>query len=196
MVTRSEADTLTRYLDQFLMVPDQVLVVAEDASLLMQLDTAFFEVGEANLGLLIKVYNPRAIARSTLQAGLRRRGLDVDGLEASGRLRWCPETSLESGVAALQRLLSEEGAAERTIWASFNWPHVDDVADKLRQQETLAALIATHPQLVVMTGVIEPEPEALPSLQEQWQLLGSLRGMIRFSRAGVLLSRVMASPTS
>ena len=31
---------------------------------------------------------------------------------------------------------------------------------KRHQQETLSALIATHPRLVVSTGVVEPEPHA------------------------------------
>jgi len=67
---------------------------------------------------------------------------------------------------------------------------------KLRQQATLAALIATHPRLVVSTGVVEPEPDAWPPLREQWQLLGSLQGLIRLARSGLLLSRVVKLPSA
>jgi hypothetical protein len=67
---------------------------------------------------------------------------------------------------------------------------------KREQQELLAALIATHPRLVVATGVVEPEPDAWPPIAEQWQLLRSLRGLIRVAHSGLLLSRVMTLPSA
>jgi excisionase family DNA binding protein len=188
--------TMTGHLDRFLTVPDQILTVAEDAALLTQFDAAFFQVGATRDALLVKFYDRQATSRSALQAGLRQHGLDSDGLERRGRFRWCPETSLESGVAALQQILTDEIAAEQPIWAIFDWPSVGAMDAKLRQQATLAALIATHPWLVVSTGVVEPEPDAWPPLREQWQLLGSLQGLIRLARSGLLLSRVVKPAVS
>ena len=188
-------ETLTGHLDRFLMTPDQLLTVAEDADLLMQFDAAFFRIGTRHDAVLIKFYDPQTTSRSALQAGLQRHGLGVEALQASGRLRWCAETSLEAAVASLQQIESEE-RGETPIWALFNWPSVGEMEAKLRQQVMLADLIKTHPRLVVSTGVVEPEPAAWPPLAEQWQLLGSLRGLIRFARASLLLSRVVRLPPS
>ena len=183
--------TLTEHLDRFLTVPDHLLTVAEDATLLTQFDAAFFRVGAERDGLLFKFYNPRAMSRSALQVGLREHGLDVDELEDGGRLRLCPVTTLRGGVALLEQIVSEEPPTERPVWAVFDWPSVGEMAAKLQQQQALAELITTHPGLVVTTGVVEPEPDAWPRLDEQWHLLSSLRGLIRFARAGLLLSRVV-----
>ncbi len=46
--------TLTGQLRSFLTVPDNVLGVAQNQELLHRLDTAFFQVGEARGGLLVK----------------------------------------------------------------------------------------------------------------------------------------------
>jgi len=188
--------TLMGYLERFLTTPDQVLAVVEDPALLTQFDAAFFQLGAARNGVLIKIYDRQATSRPALQAGLRQHGLDVDGLEQSGRLRWSPASSLEAGVASLEETLSEVSATKEPIWAVFNWLSVGDMDAKLRQQETLAGLIALHPQLVIATGVVEPEPDAWPPLAEQWQLLSSLQGLIRFARGGLLLSRVVKLPIS
>jgi len=188
--------TLRGHLDRFLTVPDQVLTVAEDAALLTQFDAAFFQVGATRDALLVKVYDRRAVSHAALQTGLQQHGLVSEELERQGRFRWCPETSLAGGVASLQQILTEEIAPEQPIWAIFNWPSVGDMAAKLHQQETLAALMVTHARLVVSTGVVEPEPDAWPPLTEQWQLLGSLRGLIRYARTGLLLSRVVNLPVS
>jgi excisionase family DNA binding protein len=184
--------TLTGYLDRFLAVPDQVFVVAEDARLLTQLDAAFFQVGEARGGVLVKIYDPGALPQRALAAELRHAGVPVERLEKLGQLRWQPATDVEAGVAALERILAEEETAEQTIWAIMNWPGVEDMPAGLRQQARLATLITAHPRLVVATGVVEPEPTAWPPLKQQWQLLSNLRGLIRIARAGLLLSRVVA----
>jgi hypothetical protein len=182
-------NTLQGHLERFLTVPDQVLTVAEDAALLTQFDAAFFQVGEAHGGLMVKFYDPRATSRALLQAGLQQHGLDVASLEANGRLRWSPAKTMEAGVASLEHILGEEGG-DPPIWAIFDWPSVGEMEGKLRQQTMVAELVAAHPRLVVSTGVVEPEPDAWPPLADQWQLLSSLRGLIRFARAGLLLSRV------
>src|ERR687897_2050887 len=48
--------TLVRRLDSFLQVPDNVLAIAQNADILRRLDAAFFRVGEARGGLLVKFY--------------------------------------------------------------------------------------------------------------------------------------------
>ena len=184
------------YLEPFLTTPDHVLIVAEDAAVLTQFEATFFQVGAARDALLVKLYDPQATSRAALQAGWHQHGLDVAGLETRGRLRRCPEPSLERGVTALHQLLHEEHPSEQPIWALFTWSSVGDMEAKQAQQERLAALIATHPRLVVATGVVEPEPDAWPPLAAQWQLLGSLRGLIRVARSGLLVSRVMTLPAS
>jgi hypothetical protein len=62
----------------------------------------------------------------------------------------------------------------------------------LQQHAELAALVAAHP-LAVMNGMIEPAVQEWPAAELQWQLLGSLRGVIRYARTGLLLSRVVWS---
>src|SRR3712207_516507 len=54
---RSERPTtLVGQLSSFLEVPDNVLVIAQNLELLNRLDAAFFRVGEAHDGLLVKFY--------------------------------------------------------------------------------------------------------------------------------------------
>src|SRR5919202_2558005 len=48
--------TLVGQLDSFLRVPDRVLAIAQDIAILHRLDAAFFRVGEARGGLLVKFY--------------------------------------------------------------------------------------------------------------------------------------------
>jgi excisionase family DNA binding protein len=48
--------TLVGQLDSFLRVPDSVLAIAQNIDILHRLDAAFFRVGEARGGLLVKFY--------------------------------------------------------------------------------------------------------------------------------------------
>ena len=48
--------TLVGQLDSFLRVPDNVLAIAQNVDILHRLDAAFFRVGEARGGLLVKFY--------------------------------------------------------------------------------------------------------------------------------------------
>src|ERR687894_252205 len=48
--------TLAGQLDSFLRVPDSVLAIAQNVDILHRLDAAFFRVGEARDGLLVKFY--------------------------------------------------------------------------------------------------------------------------------------------
>src|ERR671916_3447629 len=53
---RGRPGTLVGQLDSFLRVPDSVLAIAQNIGILHRLDAAFFRVGEARGGLLIKFY--------------------------------------------------------------------------------------------------------------------------------------------
>src|ERR671938_245587 len=54
---RSErSTTLVGQLSSFLQVPDNVLAIAQDRDLLHRLDAAFFQVGDAHGGMLVKFY--------------------------------------------------------------------------------------------------------------------------------------------
>jgi excisionase family DNA binding protein len=186
--------TLVARLGTFLEVPDHVLAVAEDAALLARLDAAFFQTGETRGGLLVKVYDPNTSPRHVLAQQVRRHGLDAERLEVMGRFRWCPAADPDAGVASLRQLLTEElGNGVRSVWATFDWEKGVGMDAALRQQAALAELVAASP-LVVMTGVVEPAVEEWPRAELQWRLLGSLRGVVRFARAGLLLSRVVAPP--
>jgi excisionase family DNA binding protein len=185
--------TLVEHLATFFSVPDQVVAVAEDEALLSRLDAAFFQVGEARDGVLVKFYGGEARPLAELRAGIARHGLDVDRLEAEGRFRWSPEVDPARGRdATLRRLMAEEAAAGRTVWASFDWTREVDLEAALRQQEALAGLVDAHP-LVVKTGVLEAvADEWSPAAQRR--LLGAGRGQLRLTRAGLVLARAVPLP--
>jgi excisionase family DNA binding protein len=186
--------TLAAQLGAFLELPDQVLAVAADTALLTRLDVAFLQAGEARGGRLVKLYEPRQTPRKTLAAAYRQHGLETECLEATSRLRWCPVTAPEEALGVLRQVLAEEAGGERPIWVAIDWTETISLEIALRQQAELAELVATYP-LVVATGVVEPAAETWPPSEQQWQLLGSLRGVIRFARAGLMLSRVLPPPT-
>jgi len=145
--------------------------------------------------MLVKIYDPRTITQHAVATALRDHGVPVEQLEAQDRLYWRPATGGEAGITALEHLVTDQALSEHTIWAIVNWPGVVHMDAGMEQQNRLAALIAAHPRLIVVTGVVEPEPALWPPLREQWQLLASLRGFIRYARAGLLLSRIVV-PTS
>ena len=186
--------TLVAHLDTFIQIPDQVLMVAEDAALLARLDAAFFQIGEARGGTLVKLYDPRVASRRALAQQLRHFGLDPEQLEVMGRFRWCPAADSDAGVASLRQLLGEEtGEGRRPVWATFDWAMGVELGAAVRQHAALAELVTAYP-LVVTTGVVEPAVEEWPTAEQQWQLLGSLQGVVRFARTGLMLSRVVPPP--
>jgi excisionase family DNA binding protein len=89
---RSERPTtLVRRLDAFLQVPDNVLAIAQNADILRRLDAAFFQVGEARGGLLVKFYGGEKDPEDELRAHLEQNGLEVGRLEREGRMLMRPE---------------------------------------------------------------------------------------------------------
>ena len=67
-------------------VPDNVLAIAQNVDILRRLDAAFFQVGEARGGLLVKFYGGEKDPAVELRASLEENGLGVGDLEAGGAL--------------------------------------------------------------------------------------------------------------
>ena len=78
---KERSATLVGQLGSFLRVPDNVLAVVEGIELLRRLDAAFFRVGEARGGLLVKFYGREDGSPDELISRLEENGL------AAGRLR-------------------------------------------------------------------------------------------------------------
>ena len=64
--------TLVAQLDSFLRVPDSVLGIAQNVEILHRLDAAFFRVGEARGGLLVKFYAGRSTRKGSCSPTSKR----------------------------------------------------------------------------------------------------------------------------
>src|SRR4028119_766973 len=75
--------TLVGQLGSFLRVPDNVLAIAQNIDILHRLDAAFFPVGDAHGGLLVKLYGSGEARRAGIlwcrRAGARQRAGDRPG---------------------------------------------------------------------------------------------------------------------
>lgn len=133
--------TLAGQLNSFLRVPDNVLVIAQSKDVLHRLDAAFFRVGEARGGLLIKFYGGEDIPPEDLLADFERNGLEAGRLQREGRLLMRPEENqLDGRGETLGRLIEEEADKGRTVWASFDWVFGIDLESAFEQQERLNEL--------------------------------------------------------
>ena len=180
--------TLVGQLGSFLEVPDNVLGVAENRVLLHELDAAFFRVGEARGGLMIKFAGgePES-SESELRVALEEYGLEARRLEDEGRFRIIPEGGPLGGRTQALRRLLEEASSGRTIWASFNWTERVDLATVLGQQEEMAELVGAS-QLVVKTALLEEVSDAWP-MREQRRARVAHAGTLWLSERGLALSR-------
>jgi excisionase family DNA binding protein len=187
--------TLVGKLRSFLEVPDNVIGVTQNFDLLHRLDAAFFRVGEARGGMLVKyVGGEPQSSLDDLRAELDANGLDVTRLEEEGRFRFTAEPGPTRRVEALRGLLDEELEGGRSIWASFDWAEQIDLESALRQQEALTELIEAA-QLVVKTALLERVADDWPTAtQRRAQTLHS--GTIWLSEAGLALSRVTPLPSA
>ena len=192
---RSErSSTLVGQLSSFLQVPDNVLAIAQNLELLHRLDAAFFRVGEARGGMLVKFYGGEEHSEDELRAEFEQNGLDVGRLEREGRLLMRPEKDpLGAGREdALAQLLEEVGEKGHTVWASFNWVMQVDLETALEQQERLTELVdARH--LVVKTAAIEEAIEEWPASALR-RVQSSHSATILFSEDGLSLSRATPMP--
>src|SRR3954447_7351602 len=161
---RSErSETLIGRLRSFLEVPDNVLAIAQDRQMMHRLDAAFFRVGEARGGSLIKYVGGESWdslddARTTLE----RCGLEVRRLEEEGRFRFTSEPDPQGGrTEELRRLLSEEADGGRSVWASFNWAEQIGLEAALNQQQALREVVEEG-ELVLKTVVLEEVVDEWP----------------------------------
>src|ERR687892_931197 len=112
--------TLVGQLDSFLRVPDNVLAIAQNVDILHRLDAAFFRVGEARGGLLVKFYAGEEHSEEELLSDFEENGLEARRLKREGRLLMRAEEEPLGGTRAEQLgLLIEEEGERRTVWASF-----------------------------------------------------------------------------
>jgi excisionase family DNA binding protein len=194
---RSErSETLVGRLRSFMQVPDNVLVIAQDREMMHRLDAAFFSVGEARGGRLIKYAGGEPWdSLDDVRTDLEPHGLEVGRLEEEGRFRFtCEPDPQDRRPAELRRLLSEEADGGRSIWVSFNWAKQIDLEDALKQQEALQEVVQES-ELVVKTAVLEEVVDEWPGrMLRQAQVLHS--GTIWLSESGLALNRVSPPPSS
>lgn len=190
---RERPTTLVEQLGSFLRVPDNVLAVAQDRNLLHRLDAAFFRVGAARGGLLVKFYGGEDRSEGELRDRFEENGLRAGRLEREGRFLMRPEEDpLDGRWDVLGRLIEEETSEGRTVWASFNWTLRVDLETALEQQERLTELVGPR-QLVVKTA-------ALAEVVDEWSSAALRRaqsshsGMILASEKGLSLSRSTPMP--
>lgn len=195
LVRRSErAGTLVDKLRAFLEVSDNVLAIAQTRELMLRLNIAFFRVGEARGGILIKYRSGgRKRPVDKLRAELESRGLEATRLEGEERLRFIAESDVPGRRAEeLRRLVAGKPGDGRSVWINYDWEKRLSPEEALEQQRALTKL-ARDSELVVMTTVLDPELDEWPgTLQRRAQLMHS--GAIWLSEAGLALSRVAPLP--
>src|SRR5918996_1703787 len=158
--------TLVGQLDSFLRVPDNVLAIAQNVDILHRLDAAFFRVGEARGGLLVKFYAGEEHSEEELLSDFEQNGLEASRLKRQGRLLMRAEEEPLGGSRGEQlgRLIEEEGGEGHTVWASFNWVRPVELETALEQQKRLSELVDAS-QLVVKTAAIEEALHEWPASQ-------------------------------
>jgi excisionase family DNA binding protein len=186
--------TLVGQLGSFLTVPDNVIAIAQDRELLHRLDAAFFRVGEARGGMLVKFAGGEPdVLDDEARTILERHGLEVPRLEEERRFRLSAERGpLDERRELLERLTTEEADSGRTVWASFNWAEHVDLETALEQQNALTDVFESN-QLVVKTAVLEEVADEWPA-KAQRRARESHTGTIWLSEAGLSLSRVTPLP--
>ena len=192
---RERSVTLVGQLGSFLQVPDNVLAIAQNRDVLHRLDAAFFGVGEANDGLLVKFYGGEDKSEEELIERFEANGLEAWRLKREGRLRMRPEEVPVGGRAdLLGRIIEEESGEGRTVWASFDWVLDVDLDMAMEQQNKLSELVDAQ-QLVVKTAALE---EAI----EDWSSSALVRaqsshsGTILATAGGLWLARGGPMPRS
>jgi excisionase family DNA binding protein len=188
--------TLVGQLSSFLQVPDNVLAITQNVDLMHRLDVAYFQVGEAHGGMLVKFYGGEDAPADELRAEFEKNGLEVGRLEQEGRFLMRPETDPLGGGRReeLAQLLEEEGEKGRTVWACFNWAMQVDLETALEQQKRLTELVdARH--LVVKTAAIEEAIDDWPARVLR-RAQSSHSATILFSEDGLSLSRATPMPPS
>ena len=193
---REHSTTLAGQLGSFLQVPDNVLAITQNLDILRRLDAAFFRVGEARGGLLVKFYAGEAASEEELLAKFEENGLEARRLKREGRLLMRPEENPLSGREdVLGRLIEEKAGEGRTVWASFDWVVPVELETALELQGRLSELIGSGQQLVVKTAALEEAiDEWSPANLRRAQ--SSHSGTIMASEKGLSLHRTTPMPPS
>ena len=188
--------TLVGQLDSFLRVPDTVLAIAQNIDILHRLDAAFFRVGEARGGLLVKFYAGEEYSEEELLSDFERNGLQAGRLKREGQLLMRVEEEPLGGSRREQlgRLIEEEGGEGRTVWASFNWVKQVELETALEQQRQVTELVDAR-QLVVKTAAIEEAIEEWTAPQLR-RVQSAHSAIILASEEGLSLSRATPMPLS
>jgi excisionase family DNA binding protein len=188
--------TLAGQLDSFLRVPDNVLAIAQNVDILHRLDAAFFRVGEARGGLLVKFYAGEEHSEEELLSDFERNSLEAWRLQREGRLLMRPEEEPLGGTRGEQlgRLIEEEGGEGMTVWASFNWVRPVELQTALEQQKRLTNLVDAS-QLVVKTAAIEEAIDQWSASQLR-RVQSTHSAIILASEEGLSLSRATPMPPS
>jgi excisionase family DNA binding protein len=186
--------TLAGQLDSFLRVPDNVLAITQNIDILHRLDAAFFRVGEARGGLLVKFYAGEEYSEEELLADFERNGLEAWRLKREGRLLMRAENEPLGGTRGEQlgRLIEEEGSEGMTVWASFDWVKPVDLNTALEQQKRLTELVDAR-QVVVKTAAIEEAIDEWPASQLR-RVQSTHSAIILASEEGLSLSRATPMP--
>jgi excisionase family DNA binding protein len=188
--------TLAGQLDSFLRVPDNVLAIAQTVDILHRLDAAFFRVGEARDGLLVKFYAGEEYSEEELLSDFEENGLEAWRLQREGRLLMRAEEEPLGGTRGEQlgRLIEEEGGEGMTVWASFNWVRPVELNTALEQQKRLTELVDAS-QLVVKTAAIEEALDEWPASQLR-RVQSTHSAIILASEEELSLSRATPMPPS
>jgi excisionase family DNA binding protein len=188
--------TLAGQLDSFLRVPDNVLAIAQTVDILHRLDAAFFRVGEARGGLLVKFYAGEEYSEEELLSDFEENGLEAWRLKREGRLLMRAEEEPLGGTRGEQlgRLIEDEGGEGMTVWASFDWVRPVELNTALEQQKRLTELVDAS-QLVVKTAAIEEALDEWPA-SELRRVQSTHSAIILASEEGLSLSRATPMPPS
>jgi excisionase family DNA binding protein len=188
--------TLVGQLDSFLRVPDNVLVIAQNIDILHRMDAAFFRVGEARGGLLVKFYAGEEHSEEELLSELEGSGLEASRLIREGRLLMRPEEDPLGGTRGEQLglLIEEEGGEGRSVWSSFDWVRPVELQTALEQQKRMSELVDAS-QLVVKTAAIEEAIEEWTASQLR-RVQSMHSAIILASEEGLSLSRATPMPHS
>jgi excisionase family DNA binding protein len=188
--------TLVGQLDSFLRVPDSVLGIAQNIDILHRLDAAFFRVGEARGGLLVKFYAGEEHSEGELLSDFEQNGFQAGRLKREGRLLMRAEQEPLGGNRGEQlgRLIEEEGGEGRTVWASFDWVKPVELQRALEQQRQLSELVDAS-QLVVKTAAIEGAIDQWTASQLR-RVQSTHSAIIVASEEGLSLSRATPMPPS
>jgi excisionase family DNA binding protein len=188
--------TLVGQLDSFLRVPDNVLAIAQNIDILHRLDAAFFRVGEARGGLLVKFYAGEEHSEEELLSDFEGNGLEASRLRREGRLLMRSEEEPLGGTRGEQlgRLIEEEGGEGRTVWASFDWVKPIELETALEQQKRLTELVDAS-QLVVKTAALEEAIDEWTASQLR-RVQSTHSAIILASEEELSLSRATPMPPS